>query len=271
VDALLRAARDAVLTACAFWARGGESQAPAAPPQAVDTLLVAAGVPNLLAGLAGVVQAQLARLGPGLTPEQGTRAREVVARHFAAEQLRELAGETISSSPPDMLAEVYQWLTSGEVAEARREAAEYRPSLPFEEFLAALAALPPARQRVLLMVRLAQAQGAGPFYLTLAEAARGAASSAARALDPSLPLFRSLPPDQAAAALEVHEQQTVLLFLHRYAPISDERIAAMAERYESPSGRWYVDALLRAARDAVLTAAERAADELRRTAAHSSP
>jgi hypothetical protein len=113
------------------------------------------------------------------------------------------------------------------------------------------------------MLRLAHAQGSGPLYLTLAESARGAANAAGRALDPNVPPFRSLPDEQVALALEQHDRQTVLLFLHRYAPLSDSLIASYAERYESEAGRWFVDALTRAVRDAVLTAAERAADELK--------
>jgi hypothetical protein len=231
---------------------------------AADTLLAAAGLPNVLAGLGTVVQAQISRTAPALPPPLAARAHDAVARHFAGAQLQESIVATLSSqAPPERLNEVYAWITAGPVGEARRLAGAYRPPLPLEEFAAALAELPPPQARVLLMLRLARAQGAGPLYLTIAEAARGAASTAARALDPSLPPFRALPDDQVALALETHDQQAVLLFLHRYATIPDELIASVAERYEDESGRWYVDALTRAVRDALLTAAERVAEELR--------
>jgi hypothetical protein len=63
----------------------------------------------------------------------------------------------------------------------------------------------------------------------------------------------------------MHDQQSVLLFLHRYATLSDELLAQVAERYESALGQLYVTTLSRVVRDTVLTAAERAAEELRST------
>jgi hypothetical protein len=259
----LRRLLAAGLILCAARAPLG-AQAPLATSTAVDTLIDASGIPNVLAGLGGVVQAQLARIAPALPAEQMARAREVVARQFEGARLYEsVAAALTSQAQSGQLVELYEGFTAGAVSETRRQAAAYRPPLPLDQFVAALSDVPPPQERVQVMLRLAEAQGAASLYLTLAESARGAATVAARALDPNIPSFRALPDDQVALALEQHDRQTVVLFLHRYAPLSDAQIAALAERYESPAGRWFVDALTRAVRDAVLTAAERAADELR--------
>jgi hypothetical protein len=240
------------------------AQGPLATSAAVDTLIDVSGIPNVLAGLGGVVQAQLARIAPNLPAEQSARAREVLARHFEGARLYEsVAAALRAQAQPEQLGELYEGFTTGAVADTRKQAAAYRPPLPLDQFAQGLSDLPPPQERVQLMLRLAEAQGAAQLYLTLAESARGAATAAARALDAGVPSFRSLPDDQVALALEQHDRQTVLLFLHRYAPLSDAQIARLAERYESPAGRWFVDALTRAVRDAVLTAAEKAADELR--------
>jgi hypothetical protein len=240
------------------------AQVPLATSAAVDTLIDASGIPNVLAGLGSVVQAQLARVAPNLSAEQMTRAREVLARNFEGARLYEsVAAALRSEAPSEQLGALYDGFTTGAVAETRRQAAAYRPPLPLDQFVTALTDVPPPQERVQVMLRLAEAEGAAQLYLTLAESARGAATAAARALDPNVPSFRSLPDDQVALALEQHDRQTVLLFLHRYAPLSDAQIAGLAERYESEAGRWFVDALTRAVRDAVLTAAERSAEELR--------
>ena len=254
-----------VALACMFFpcVLAGQT-APAAAAAQIDTLLAASGISNVLAGMAGVVDAQLARSAAALPADQAARARNVLARHFAGDQLYESVGSSLlREASPERLAELYGWMTTGPVSEARRLAAEYRPPLPLQDFITALSDIPPPQARVLLMLRLAQAQGAGPLYLTMAEAARAAANTAARVLGANVPPFRSLPEDQVALALEAHEQQTTVLFLHRHAPLSDDLIRSVAERWESESGRWYVDALTRAVRDALLTAAERAADELK--------
>ena len=244
------------------------AQAPLATSAAVDTLIDAAGLPNVLAGLSAVVQTQLARVAPTLPPEQMARAREVLSRHFEGARLYESVAAALASQAQSAhLVELYEGFTTGPVAEARKLAAEYRPPLPLDQFVNALADVPPPPERVQLMLRLARAQGSGQLYLTLAESARGAANAAGRALDPNVPGFRSLPDEQVALALEQHDRQTVLLFLHRYAPLSDSLIVSFAERYESEAGRWFVDALSRTVRDAVLTAAERAAEELRGSSA----
>ena len=240
--------------------------AQSAPAQAspVDTLIVAAGLPNVLSGFAGVVQTQLSRTAPSLPADRAARAAEVLARHFAADQLfRNVAVAFAAATPPERMGELYALVTTGPIADARRIASAYTPPLPIEEFAAGLAQIPPPEARVLLMLRLARAHGAGPLFLTLAEAARGAANTAARAIDPNLPAFRALPEAQVALALETHDQQSVLLYLYRYATLSDELVASVAERYESEAGRWYMETLARVVRDAVLTAAEGAATELR--------
>jgi hypothetical protein len=248
----------------ALGAQGAPSP-PATP--AVDTLLAAAGIPSVLAGFGGVVEAQLTRTAPSLPPERAARAREVVSRHFAGEALyRAVATAFAGETSPERLSELYAWVTTGPVGDARRIAAAYTPPLAIEEFAAGLADLPPPQTRVLAMLRLSRAQGAGPLFLTLAEAARGAANTAARALDPELPPFRGLPEEQVTLALDRHDQQSVLLYLHRYATLSDELLAEVAERYESEIGQWYVTTVSQVVRDAVLTAAERAADELRSSA-----
>ena len=74
---------------CALRAPLGAQVAPLATSAAVDTLIDASSIPNVLAGIGGVVQAQIARIAPNLSAEQAARAREVVARHFEGARLYE--------------------------------------------------------------------------------------------------------------------------------------------------------------------------------------
>lgn len=238
------------------------AQAAAARAPAVDTLIAAAGLPAVLGGVEVVLDRQIGRLAPGLDPEEGERLREALAKHFAPTRLLESVAERLAADPENVSA-VAAWLTSGPVAEARAAAASYLPSAPLEIYAGTLADAPPSSERIGVMLRLARAQGAGPFFLTLSESLRGAAHVTLNAVAPDTPSFQGLPDEQATRILEAHDQQTVLLFLHRYEPLPDELVARWAAAYESPSGEWYVDALAGAVRDAVLAAAEAAAAELR--------
>jgi hypothetical protein len=239
-----------------------DAQAAPVRTPALDTLLIAAGVPNVLAGAGGVLQDHISRMSSPLTTEATLRVREVVARHFSADALHASVAASLAAEPAERLETVAAWLSTGPVAEARALADAYRPPLPLDAYAMSIVDVPPPEGRVAGMLRLARAQGAAPFYLTLAESLRGSAHTALRAIEPGLPPFRGLSDGQAAELLEAHDQRTVLLFLHRFQPVSDELIGRWAAAYESDSGQWYVDVLTRIVRDALLAAAESAAAEL---------
>jgi hypothetical protein len=240
-----------------------DAQAAPARAPVVDTLLYAAGIPNVLAGMGSFFQAQVSRIASGSASEDVLRVRQVGARHFAADRLYESVAAALADEPAERLEAVAAWLSAGPVAEARALVEAYRPPVPLESYASSLADDPPPPARVAGMHRLARGQGAALLYLTIAESLRGAAHMALRAVEPEVPPFRGVSDAQAAELLEAHDQQTVLLFLHRFEPVSDALVARWAEAYESDAGRWYVDALSRSVRDALLSAAERSVEELR--------
>lgn len=231
----------------------------------VDTLLTTSNIRDVLSNIADAVEAQVDEMAPELAEEERERIEEAVEEHFDEDVLYESVARSVAEEADrSTLAALMGWMTSGPVAEARRIADEYDPPLSLEEYASRLEREWPPQDRIELMVRLAEAQRAAPFYLIISETLRGAAHTLVQAVQPQIPPFRATPPDEARQAVQAYHGQSVLSFLHRFQPVSDELLATVAERYESDEGQWYVDAYTRAVGDAVLSAAERASAELKR-------
>jgi len=229
----------------------------------IDSLLTTSRIKDVLASLGPAVAAQLQDMAPDLTAEQRERVGTQVARHFHPDSLyASVLATMVSEAEEGRVVEVLRWLASGPVAEARAIADAYEPTLTLEAFVEGLREHPPPEERVRLLAKLAHAQSSGHFYLVLGETTRGAAHTLAKALRPDLPVFRSIPPEQAEQALEAYHGQAVVSFLHRFESVPDHLLSIVAERYQSEGGRWYVESYVRAVGDAVLTAAERASAEL---------
>lgn len=241
---------------------GVGAQAPT-HPAAVDTLLEAAGIPGVVAGIEGVLRQQIGRQAPGLSAADAARLDAALSLHFAPERLYAAVATRLAEHGDARVQAAAEHLASEPVAASRALAASYAPPLSFQEYATGLTDAPPSPARVQLALRLARAQGAASFYLTLSESLRGAAHTALRAVLPSLPRFQGVEPDVALQLLETQEQQTTVLFLHRYETIPDTLLAGWAAAYESDPGQWFVDALAAAVRDAILEAAEAAAGALR--------
>jgi hypothetical protein len=231
--------------------------------EAVDTLLAAASIPSVFNGMADAVLTQIRVMGPELGPGSADRVRASVAQHFAPGRLFEAAANSLlRADGATPLQEVAGWLTVGPVAEARRTADAYRPPSSIEAFAAAVTDRPPPQDRVQLILRLARAQGAGPFYVVLSETLRGSAHMALRAVDPARPPFVGVSDAGADEWVRTQDQQAAFILLYRYQAVSSELLERVVERYESAAGQWYIDALSDAVTEAILGAAERVAAEV---------
>jgi len=231
---------------------------------AIDSLLVASRLLPVLDGLGRVMVDQVERGAPELAPDVSRRVEVAIARHFAPHLLLESVATLLATAADTpALDELVRGLGTGPAAEARRLADAHRPLVSLPEYAATLTDAPPPQERIQLMLRLARAQGAGPFYLSLAETLRGAAHLTVRAVRPGTPPFRGMPGEEVPLLMEAHAQQAVLGLLYRFETVPDTLVESLAERWETDLGQWFVDAIADAVSEALLAAAERVTAELK--------
>lgn len=227
----------------------------------VDSLLALSEVEDVLGTQAVALANQLRRTAE-LTPQDWARLEPVLQSELSFDALyRDLADHLLANAPEGRIADALALLDGGANAEIDSLDAAFTPPQSMEEFVDELASSPPDPVRMELMVRWAEAQSAGDFYVVLSEAVRRSAHGVAEALT-SVPGYEPMDEARYLALRRQAFNGAVISFLYRFQEVPDDLIRRAIEQYESEAAAWFVEAYTLGIAQAVLDAGERVRDRL---------
>lgn len=242
-----------------------EPRAPTSTRSAVDRLLEYSAIESIVSDRAGPFTRQVAYMAGDLTDPELERLVPAVRAAFAPDLMRRDVAELLAREAPGdgTVEEVLRWQEAGANAELRRVADTYEPPLTLSEYTRSLVEAPPDEERLRLIARWAQAQGAGEFYILMEEALAEAAHAVWAELRPDAPTFTP----QSGAALQRRLADSfnasVVSFLYRYETVPDGVIRAALSEYRTEEGQWYVQTYSLAVAEAIRAAGGRAVGNLR--------
>jgi hypothetical protein len=233
---------------------------PLAPRAEIDALLATSNLDSVAAGLGEAFAAHVFDLVPELTVEQREAIEEAVAEGFDRTTVREdIAAALAADAPAHLVATMVQAHRTGAIAELARLAAAYTPPQSIAEFTAALRTAPLPRERLQLMVALAEARGDGDFGLNVDEGVRKVAHELVVVLGGTTEPFAPLPDADFEALYQSRTRVQTVVLLHRYATASDDLIRRATAEHDSEAGRWYVESYMAAITGAAAAAGSRVA------------
>lgn len=255
-----------VLTGCG----GSSSSTPPPPPPStqerdgsdrlglVERLLERSGVQSIVSGRAPAFTRQVAIMAGDLTDEELERLVQAARVGFAPERLRaDIAGFLADDAPEGHIEEVLAWRETGATAELGRITESYEPPLTLDQFTDSLPGSPPPQERVRLVAEWAEVQGAGEFYLLMAQAIGEAAHAAWAAFRPDAPGYEPLRGDDLGGAVEMSRQAAVVTFLYQLEPVPADVLRGAIDEYGGEAGQWYVGAYTLAVAEAIRAAGRR--------------
>ena len=208
----------------------------------VHALLEFAKMEAVVSSLSEAFTTQVSPLTGALATDDLVQLEAVVAEEFSFEKVHEdVVKFLMDSGDPETVSELLRWLPSGATGELAQVQEEYEPAQSLEEYALGLQTSPPAQTRVMVIAEWASVQGAADFYVLLEESQRAAAHEVASALVPDAPAFEWSSEAELEERLQGAFNVSLVSFLQRLEPASDDLIRAATEEYASDSGQWFVE------------------------------
>jgi hypothetical protein len=202
---------------------------------------------------------ELQLLAPDLNAGQREILAAAVATGFDTLVVREdLARAMSTDAPPLLVADIVERHRTGALEELERLVRGYQPPQPISDFLASVGT--PPRERLQLMVALAEAQGTGTRQMLTEETLQESAHALFTQLGGSPAPLQRRSDEQFEAAYRQNAIRLGFENLHRLPPVPDDVVRRVTESLGSESGRWYVDAYADALAAAVRAATLRVAE-----------
>ena len=235
-----------------------------ASPEAISRVLETSEVSQVLHGVLSALLGEVEVQSSHVPSRYLTRLRTLAPAHFSEPRLRETVLERMrADSDEETVSELLGWLEADSTEEFRRIVREHETSESLADYAKRIERQRPGNQRLTLTTRHARAQGAGRFYVTMRQVTQRAAHDVLVAAGVELESDPDARDREIESQREDYLNLAILSFLQRYEPVSDEQLLEITERWESPSGQWYVDAYTAAVSAAIRRAGEGLAQQLR--------
>jgi hypothetical protein len=248
-----------LIAAGLFAPRPSSAQDPPPVRARIDSLLVLVRADSVIRSLGQRFLYEIDLLAPDLTAEQRGILAESVATGFDTTAVREDVARAMSAeAPPSLVTDLLERHRTGAIEELDRLSRAYQPPQTFLEFSATMGT--PPRERLQIMVALAEAQGAGTRQIVTEEILQESAHALFTQLGGSPAPFQRRTDAQFEEAYRQHALRLGLQNLHRLSPVSDDVVRRAVESWDAESGRWYVDAYADAFVVAIAEAAKRVAE-----------
>ncbi|MEM1270417.1 MAG: hypothetical protein AAGI08_10250 [Bacteroidota bacterium] len=210
----------------------------------------------------GVAEA-LRAVAPGLDAETNRTLQAVIDRHFDPVTLYGLVRERMEDRYAEGVpAELMPWLFSDSTVMLNARISRYEHEQTLEEYAAGLGDTPPAAERVQPVIRFAEANRVGEFFLLIDETTREARDALANALPADIDLPPAPTEAETAELTQRYTMVGLVSFLWRLQPVTNAELAEQVAFYETEAGAWYVDAYMDALGTALREAGSAAAEAL---------
>ncbi len=201
----------------------------------------------------------LAKLQSSLPDSLVRRLTPLVNKHYSSKRLYSYIEDyIISESKTETTDSLFQWLFSEWFIELSYKTDNYQPEKTIEEYVSSIRTNPPPRNRSIIFYDFVKANNAGSFFYDIQTATSDV-------INDIFSLFgyenlRSEPISEEARSqlINQYELSTLVSFLWKMKPLTNDEVSKMTSAYNSKSGSWYVETYS----DAVANSISRAGNEL---------